>query len=138
MKKYFAIAAVLGAIAFASVSFLAQADQQSDNVMVRKKTAAPVDASDGEAAADNAAMMPVDGKFDKDDQDCAAKASTPDPNKNGAQPTDAQIENAYKKCMLGKGYTQAEVKAARPEAFEEAPQEETNEQVNDHGERAEE
>jgi hypothetical protein len=134
MKKYFTIAAVLGVIAFASVSFLAQADQQSGNVIARDKMAAAGDPSDGEAAADNAAMMPVDGKFDKDDQECAATAATPDPKKNGAQPTDAQREKSYKKCMLGRGHSQEELKALHPDVVEEQPQED----VTDQGERAEE
>ncbi|MEZ0224746.1 MAG: hypothetical protein ACAH83_09355, partial [Alphaproteobacteria bacterium] len=123
MKKYFTIAAVLGVIAFASVSFLAQADQQSGTVMAQTKTAPAGDPSDGEAAADNAAMMPIDGKFDKDDQDCSTKASAPDPKKNGEQPSDAQRDKSYKKCMLGRGHTQEELKAAHPESSEEAPQE---------------
>ncbi|TAL27101.1 MAG: hypothetical protein EPN97_18260 [Alphaproteobacteria bacterium] len=134
MKKYFTIAAVLGVIAFASVSFLAQADQQSGNVVAQGKTAPAGDPSDGEAAADNAAMMPVDGKFDKDDQDCSAVAATPDPKKNGAQPTDAQREKSYKKCMIGKGHSQEELKAMHPGGGEEAPQED----ANDQGERVEE
>jgi hypothetical protein len=138
MKKYFTIAAVLGAIAFASVSFLAQADQQSGNVIAQQKIAASGDPSDGEAAADNAAMMPIDGKFDKDDQDCSTKASTPDPKKNGEQPTDAQVEKAYKKCMLGKGHTQAELKALHPESSPESSEEAPQEDMKDQSEPVEE
>lgn len=134
MKKYFTIAAVLGVIAFASVSFLAQADQQSGNAMVKQKAAPAPDPSDGEAAADNAAMMPLDSKFDTDDQACAVKADTPDPKKNGEQPTDAQRDKVYKKCMLDKGHTQAQLKAAHPDSGETPPEGD----VHDQGDRVEE
>ena len=68
MKQYFIIAALLGVIAFASVSFLAQADEQQGNVMVKEKAvakpAAP-DPSDGEAAAEKAAAADKDATYKK-------------------------------------------------------------------------
>lgn len=117
MKKYLTIASVLGVIAFASVSFLAQADQQPAGahtaVAAEEKAAAPAaaDPSDGEAAADNAAAAstPADDKFAKDDQDCATDATTP--GKDGAVPTDADKDAAYKNCMQKKGHSAAELKA---------------------------
>ncbi len=125
MKKYLTIAAVLGVIAFASVSFLAQADQQptgaADNVAA-SENAAPADAadgastadpSDGEAAADQAESTQSDSKAEKfaaDDQTCATDASTP--NRNGSSPSDVQKNRAYRKCMQMKGHSAAEMKAA--------------------------
>lgn len=122
MKKYLTIAAVLGVIAFASVSFLAQADQQpADNVMVKQKAAPDAEAtdpSDGEAEADKAAadsdaaaspeMPAADVKFTADDSSCATEADTPD--KAGNSPTDAQKNTAYRKCMQVKGHSAAEMK----------------------------
>lgn len=123
MKKYLTIAAVLGVIAFASVSFLAQADQQpggvSGTVTAKDKTAADpaADPSDGEAAADKAdadsdasphEMSGADVKYNKDDNDCATSAETPD--KAGNQPSDDQKNTAYRKCMQMKGHSAAEMK----------------------------
>jgi hypothetical protein len=119
MKKYFAIAFVLGVIAFASVSFLAQAEQQAEQQADQpaEEAAAPdpvvsgSDPSEGEAAADNATMMmPVDGKFDADDQECAGSSAQPDP-KTGEQPDEVKQAKLYKKCMLGKGHSQVDLKA---------------------------
>jgi hypothetical protein len=109
MKKYFTIAALLGAIAFASVSFLAQADEKFDaagNVAVKESAAvaatpagapaADAPAAEGDAGvAAEAVAAPSDAA--EDDEECAVAASS----KNSAEETDA----AYKKCMAEKGHT---------------------------------
>jgi hypothetical protein len=120
MKKYLTIAAVLGVIAFASVSFLARADQQpAHNVILAKQDASQpaMDPSDGEAAADkaDASVAPATpessdpgAKFTHDDGECADKSETPD--KAGNPPTDTQKNTAYRKCMQMKGHSAAELK----------------------------
>jgi hypothetical protein len=122
MKKYLTIAAVLGVIAFASVSFLAQADQQPANNVMAKQKAAPdaeaTDPSDGEAEADKAAadsdaaasteMPAAEVKFTADDSNCATEADASD--KDGNPPTDVQKNTAYRKCMQMKGHSAAEMK----------------------------
>lgn len=85
MKKYLSLAIVLGAIAFASVSFLAQAEPEATAVEHAMDAAAP--------AADQAA---------KDAADCTAMAATP--TTEGAQPTDAEKDAAFKKCITDKGH----------------------------------
>lgn len=52
MKNYFSIAALLGLIAFASVSFLAQAQQQQNNVAERAAAPAENIVAEEEAAED--------------------------------------------------------------------------------------
>jgi hypothetical protein len=126
MKNYLTIAFVLGVIAFASVSFLAQADQQSAGGAMKQK-AAPADASDGSDASDSSnATDPSDGeaaadkaastddskgdKFAKDDQECAQSSSAP--RKDGSSPTDSEMNHAYRRCMQMDGHSAAEMKAA--------------------------
>lgn len=123
MKHYLTIAFVLGVIAFASVSFLAKADQQpanaAGNAMVKEKAAPDQadDPSDGEAAADKADadanasstdMSPADVKFTNDDSACATSSDTPD--KAGNPPSDEQKNTSYRKCMQMKGHSAAEMK----------------------------
>src|SRR6202007_1043826 len=107
-------------IAFASVSFLAQADQQPAKTVIAKNTAdSASDPSDGEAAADEAASQADTStiesandakqqKYTKADADCAAAAEAPD--KTGASPTDDQKNTSYRRCMQMHGHSAAEMK----------------------------
>ncbi len=76
MKKYLTLAAVLGAIAFVSVSFLAQADDHgthSDTTMTEAAAPAAVDAVASECEASVAAAH--EGKTVTDaEKDAALKA----------------------------------------------------------------
>ena len=120
MKKYFAIAALLGVFAFASVSFLAQAQQPEGLAIIAQNTAIDAaDPSDGEAAADIA-----DGADDaeeapepqsKEDMMEAAHdyctTSSEEVKGAGEEPTEQEIAAEYKKCMKKNKYSDAQIKA---------------------------
>lgn len=123
MKKYFTIAALLGVIAFASVSFLAQADEKFDAA----GTPAAAAATAATATAADSAAAPAETKTEaetvaseaatQDDEECAAAAE------NSKNPE--EIEAAYKKCMADKGHTDegsgaADVKDAPAEEKDDA------------------
>lgn len=104
MNKYLSLAAVLGAIAILSVSYLAQADQhaatEATTTMAVEAPAAPVDA------------------FAASHEECttmAAAATT-----EGAMPTDEQKAASYKSCMMGKGHTEEQMKAHEAAATPDA------------------
>jgi hypothetical protein len=99
MKNYFTIAALLGAIAFASVSFLAQAQQNQDsrsNVMVKERAATPVaeeDPSDGEEDVDEADAKGLAPNA-QDEEDCRTASQS--------AATHAEKAAAFTRCMAEK------------------------------------
>jgi hypothetical protein len=131
MKNYFVIAALLGVIAFGSVSYLAQAeDKSADKVMpaaAANSVPAPAvaDPSDGEAEADEAAAADVPADtFETDRAECDIKAAKPR-EEGGAAPSEEEKASSFKKCMGDKGHTEDEIKAKTGD-------------VRDHGEAVEE
>jgi 2-oxoisovalerate dehydrogenase E2 component (dihydrolipoyl transacylase) len=116
MKKYLSLAAVLGAIAFLSVSTMAQA--QAPAAPAAPAAAAPA------APATGGAMMaaPAAGAYAKDRMECDALASAP--STEGAAPSDADKEASIKKCLAGKGHSADEItksEAANSPAAPAAP-----------------
>ncbi|MBI3441163.1 MAG: hypothetical protein HY052_05085 [Proteobacteria bacterium] len=107
MKKYLTLAATLGAIAFISVSYLAQATEQAAAPAAgTAMIAAPAPAA---APAASAATS-----FKVDSDTCNMLSSAP--TTEGSAPTaDAQAA-AFKKCMMGKGHTEEELKKAEDDA----------------------
>ena len=99
MKKYLTLAAVLGAIAFASVSYLAHA--QGEPATDKPAAAAPMT---GAAAAPASAEPTL---FEKDKDMCTVIASAP--TTEGAVPGEDAKTAAYKQCMMGKGHTEEEL-----------------------------
>ena len=102
MKKYLSLAVVLGAIAFLSVSYLAQAQ-------------APAAPSAPEATAGTPVAPAV--VYAKDRSECDALASAP--TTEGVAPSDADKAVALKKCLVGKGHTDDEI--SKEEAQHAAP-----------------
>jgi hypothetical protein len=103
MKNYLTLAAFLGAIAFLSVSYLAQA--QSEAIT-------PPDASVS-APAPDAAPAPADGMtgevtgFAKDLAECESLASAA--TTEGATPSAEEKAATTKKCLMDKGHTEEEI-----------------------------
>ncbi|MDE1151002.1 MAG: hypothetical protein PW788_00555 [Micavibrio sp.] len=126
MKKYLTIAAILGIIAFASVSFLAQADESAPKHMKVAAATAAADPSDGEAAADNADAAtsndaaPAKGgdTFEADHDTCAA-SSTALKGDDGKDASAEKIAAAYTKCMHDMGHNDDELKAHAAEGEED-------------------
>ena len=109
MKKYLTIAAVLGAIAFLSVSYLAKADTAAVPAAAVDATAAPAPGAPIVVPpAPPAAPGDTVVAFVKDHDMCNLMATAP--TTEGAQPTADARDAAYKKCMLGKSHTEAELK----------------------------
>ncbi|MBU6475667.1 MAG: hypothetical protein KGQ70_06850, partial [Alphaproteobacteria bacterium] len=103
MKKYLTVAVVLSIIAVVGVSYLARADQAAP---APAPAPAPA-AATAPAAAAPAATAPVAGNYAKDSAECDALAAAP--AADGKVLTDAEKAGALKKCLLGKGYTQAQI-----------------------------
>ncbi len=128
MKKYFLIAALLGVIAFGSVSYMALAADSKDAAppaaesnVAPSKSVPSVDPSEGEAEADHAAVADT---FEADRAECDIAAAKPR-EEGGAAPSDADKTKAFTKCMGDKGHTEDEIKAKAGD-------------VKDHGEAVEE
>lgn len=100
MKKYLALAAFLGAIAFVSVSYLAQADEHA--------VAAPAVQADAAAPA----------SFEQNHDMCGMMAAAP--TTEGVAPSDEEKSASYTKCMMGKGHTEEELKKAAADAAAKA------------------
>lgn len=98
MKKYLTLAAVLGAIAFISVSYLAQAEEK---MMAPAAVAAP--------AAEAPAAAPA-ASYAADNDTCGMLSSAP--TTEGSAPSADAKDAAFKKCMMGKGHTEEELKKA--------------------------
>jgi hypothetical protein len=89
MKKYLTLAAVLGTIAFVSVSYLAHAEPEAGAVTTAV-----------EKAADAPAAAPVMDAAAKDKADCDAAAAMK--KADGTEPTMEEKDAASKKCMEDK------------------------------------
>jgi len=135
MKKYFLIAALLGVIAFGSVSYLAIAADGKDAAAQAADKSAPAaersvpspaiaDPSEGEAEADIAASEAPADTFETDRAECDIAAAKP-AEEGGAAPSDADKTMAFTKCMGDRGHTEDEIKAKAGD-------------VKDHGEQVEE
>lgn len=105
MKKYLTFAAVLGAIAFLSVSYLAQADQHTTDAAAAPAAATTAVAADAAAAP---AAAPEMTPYAKDLADCEALSAAA-PAEGAAAPTAEEKAAADKKCMIGKGHTEEEI-----------------------------
>ena len=107
MKKYLLFAVLLGAIAFTSVSYLAQAEPETGKVetVIEKAVAAEAEADiDVPVAAETAA--PETDTFTADIADCEASVEA---GSNG-QEMDAEIyQNTLISCMNAKGYSAEDV-----------------------------
>lgn len=114
MKKYFTAAIALAAIAFVSVSYLAQAEHAADHKIMPSKMVAPTDAAVPPSATPPGTVAPVVGDFAKDHETCTMLSSAP--STEGAVPSDEMKGAEYKKCMMGKGHTEDEMKAQAPAA----------------------
>jgi hypothetical protein len=126
MKNYFLTAALLGIIAFGSVSYLALAADPSPaekSVPASRIEAPDADPSDGEAEADAALVEAPADTFESDRAECDIAAAKPR-EEGGAAPSDADKEKTFKKCMGDKGHTEDEIKAKTGD-------------VKDHGEAVE-
>ncbi|MFH1157913.1 MAG: hypothetical protein V1721_03390 [Pseudomonadota bacterium] len=104
MKKYLTFAFLLGAIAFTSISYLAQAQVQKDDVAVSP-------------AAEEMVVAPAvsfDEAYTRDSAEChvLASASTTE----GAAPSDEVKEAAFRKCMTDKKYSEEDI--AKEEAMD--------------------
>ncbi|MCE9507965.1 MAG: hypothetical protein K8R48_06605 [Alphaproteobacteria bacterium] len=102
MKKYLTLAAILGAIAFISVSYLAQAEPKDATApaAAMAPATAPVSAADAYAA---------------DLDMCKTMTSAPTDSAAAAPSEEAQ-KAAFKKCMNDKGHNDDEIKAADEKA----------------------
>ncbi len=112
MKKYLTLAAVLGAIAFLSVSYLAQAQQPAAGAA----PAAPAVMAPAAPAAD------AGGAYAKDRAECDALASAS--STEGAAPSATDKAASLKKCLSGKGHSDDEItkeEATRGTAAPSAP-----------------
>ena len=101
MKKYITFAAILGLIAFISVSYLAQAQSQNTPAI-----SAPTSAQKPASTPDTHALPPHVA-YMKDSIECNSLAAAA--NTEGATPTPAAKEEAFKKCMMGKTHTADEI-----------------------------
>ena len=113
MKKYLTLAAILGAIAFLSVSYLAQADEKTEMAPAAAEKpadapAAPADAMAAPAAPVAPAAEPT--AYEKDADMCDILASSP--TTEGTPPTAEAKDTAFKTCITGKGHTDDEMKMA--------------------------
>jgi hypothetical protein len=110
MKKYLSLAAVLGAIAFLSVSYLAQAQQPAAGGAMAPAAAPAAPAAPAAAPTAPAAAPDAASAYTKDRAECDALASAP--TTEGAAPSDADKAAALKKCLVGKGHSEDEITKA--------------------------
>jgi hypothetical protein len=89
MKKYLTLAAVLGAIAFLSVSYLAQAESET------KAPAAATEAVTTTAPADAATI-----DLNKISADCKESASAA--KADGSKPSEEEVTKAFDACLKQK------------------------------------
>jgi len=112
MKNYLTLAAILGAIAFISVSYLAQADEK----MAAPPAAMHMD-MDAPAPAPAPMGMPDPAvtatPFAVDSDMCSMLSSAP--AAEGVAPSAEAKDSSFKKCMIGKGHTEEELKMAEDE-----------------------
>lgn len=128
MKKYLLFAALLGAIAFSSVSFLAQAQPETgkvETVIEKALSHTPQDSQTSEAVAPEVTTFMMDAEA------CEASVAAGRPDiEQGTE----EYQNTLISCMNSKGYSAEEVQThylAHPstqehpaETLEESPVEE--------------
>jgi len=107
MKKYLTLAAVLGALAFLSASYIAKAADAPSAEKVAPAAATPATPAAPAAAADKAVAPAAAGSYAKDRAECDALASAA--TTEGAAPSDADKAAALKKCLEGKGHSDDEI-----------------------------
>ncbi len=103
MKKYLTLAAVLGAIAFVSVSYLAQATEPATSAVTTSVETA-VDAAAPAVDADATVTTTVETAVDAD---CTAKVAA---EFEGKTPTDDEKAAAVAKCEADHAAAHTEVK----------------------------
>ena len=105
MKKYLTLAALLGIIAFISVSYLAQATEHAD-----APAAAPIS---GAAEYTPPATPAAAPSFAMNKDMC--NTMTAAPAAEGTAPSEETKAAAFKKCMMDKGHTEEDLKKAAEE-----------------------
>lgn len=113
MKKYLAIAGILGIFTASCVSYLAQAanDSANDDAGVAAESAALPNVS---LPPDNSADAAPADKVQEDRAACSEKADAI-PGKSGDGASDEEIAEAFKACMKAKKYTDAQLEAQENE-----------------------
>jgi len=106
MKKYLTLAAVMGAIAFLSVSTFAQAQAPA---AAPAGGAAMAPAAAPAAGSAMPAASPAAVTYAKDRAECDTLASAP--STEGAAPSAADKEASIKKCLGAKGHSADEITA---------------------------
>jgi len=106
MKKYLSLAVVLGALAFISVSFLAQAEPETSKVETVVEQAVESDVAAPEMAIE--AVTPEVDAFIKDAEDCEASVAVANEGKETAPEAH---DSAFISCLTAKGYSEEDVKA---------------------------
>lgn len=109
MKKYLAIAGILGIFTASCVSYLAQA--ANDDAGVAAERAALPNVS---LPPDNSADAAPADKVQEDRAACSEKADAI-PGKSGDGASDEEIAEAFKACMKAKKYTDAQLEAQENE-----------------------
>lgn len=116
MKKYLSLAALLGLIAFVSVSYLAQAQNETSNAKTAIEQAMEGDIpSDKEGAetlvnTEENAVSPEVAKFMQSVEACEGILAA-EAEKLEAAVTQEQHDAAFTACMVDHGHTEDEVKA---------------------------
>lgn len=105
MKKYLSLAALLGILAFVSVSYLAQAQ----NEITRTQTSVEQAAESGENASIEA-VSPDVARFMQNVEECQTILAAEAENIE-SDITQAQHDAAFTACMVDRGHTAEEVKA---------------------------
>lgn len=116
MKKYLSLAALLGLIAFISVSYLAQAQNETSTTKTAIEEAMKGDepsmAEDAETPAnvEADAVSPEVAKFMQSVEACEGILAT-EAEKLETSVTQEQHDAAFTACMVDHGHTEEEVKA---------------------------
>lgn len=105
MKKYLSLAALLGIIAFISVSYLAQAQNETINTQTAVEQAAE---SAGNTSIE--AVSPEVALFMQNAEECQTILAAEAENIE-RDITQAQHDAAFTACMVDRGHTADEVKA---------------------------
>lgn len=131
MKKYLLFAALLGAIAFTSVSFLASAEPETGKVetVIEKAVATEAEADIAAPVAAEAVAPAVDA-FAADIEECNAGIEA---GSNGQQLDEETYQNTLISCMNAKGYSAEDVKTGYldHQTMEEAPEAAPQDAVED-------
>ena len=122
MKKVTAFAAILGTITLISSAFVVPAQAQSAAAPKTSAIHTAVDAAVKKAPSD------VD-TFAKDSDECMTKSSAS--STEGDEPSEDVVNDNYKKCMIGKGYTAAQIEKHEQENEDkQAPEDDDNSSEN--------